>query len=268
MTMSTDAFLSLFSGRDDAAPADPMKAAQGSMRNPLPRRFYSDAGTELRDGQWYLLLDGRPARTPAKRFLAVADRAVAVALAAEWQAQAEVIHAARMPLTRLLNAAIDGVALQAEAVRDEIVRYGGNDLICYRADAPAELVELQGEAWDPLLDWSRLHLGASLLTARGIVHALQPASAVKSIEDAVSGVPSPVPLAALSLVTTLTGSAVIALALALGRLDADEAWAAAHVDEDYQARIWGADDEAMARQANRRRDFDAAALVLASAMTG
>ncbi len=265
--MSTDAFLSLFSGRDAATPIDPMKAAQGSMRNALPRRFYTEAGTELRDGQWHLLLDGRPARTPAKRFLAVDDNTVAQALAAEWQAQDEVIHPAGMPLTRLLNAAIDGVALQAEAVRDEIVRYAGNDLICYRADTPAELVQLQGDAWDPLMAWVRSHLGASLLTARGIVHAQQPASAVKGIEGAVRNVAAPVPLAALSLVTTLTGSAVIALALALGHLDADAAWAAAHVDEDYQSRVWGADDEAIARHANRRRDFDAAALVLASAMT-
>ena len=265
--MSTDAFLSLFSGCDDTSPVDPMKAAQGSMRNALPARFYKDAGTDLRDGQWHLLLDGRPARTPAKRFLAVADRTVALALVAEWLTQADVIRAATMPLTRLLNAAIDGVALQAEAVRDEIVRYGGNDLICYRADAPAELVELQAEAWDPLMEWARVHLGADLMTARGIVHAEQPDSAAKGIRDAVSGVPSPVPLAALSLVTTLTGSAVIALALASGHLDAAAAWAAAHVDEDYQARIWGADDEAATRQANRRRDFDAAALVLASQMT-
>ena len=264
--MSTNAFLSLFAGRDEATPVDPMKAAQGSMRNALPRRFYTDAGTDLRDGQWQLLLDGRPARTPAKRFLAVDKRAVALALAAEWQAQDEVIQPARMPLTRLLNAAIDGVALQADAVRDEIVRYAGNDLICYRAEAPAELVQLQDEAWDPLLDWSSVRLGATFLTARGIVHARQPASAGKAIQDAVSAVTSPVPLAALSLVTTLTGSAVIALALALGHLDAVAAWAAAHVDEDYQARIWGADDEAIARQANRRRDFGAAALVLASAM--
>ena len=265
--MSTDAFLSLFSGRDDAAPVDPMKAAQGSMRNALPRRFYKQAGTDLRNGQWHLVLDGRPARTPAKRFLAIENSAVAQALAAEWQAQDEVIHPATMPLTRLLNAALDGVALQPEAVRDEIVRYGGNDLICYRADAPAELVQLQGEAWDPLMAWSRVHLGASLLLARGIVHVEQPASAIKAIQDAVAGVAAPVPLAALSMVTTLTGSSVISLALAHGHLDADAAWNAAHVDEDYQSRVWGVDDEAIARLVNRRRDFAAAALVLASVRT-
>ncbi len=263
--MSTDAFLSMFPGRDDAEPVDPMKAAQGSLRQALPKRFYSVAGTELHDGAWRLILDGRPARTPAKRFLAAGDHAVALALAAEWQAQGEVINPAAMPLTRLLNAAIDGVALQAEAVRDEIERYAGNDLICYRAEAPQELAQLQSEAWGPLLAWVEDVLGASLMTTSGIVHAAQPAVAIAALRQAVDAVAAPVPLAALSLVTTLTGSAVIALALAHGAIDADAAWSSAHVDEDYQSRVWGADDEAIARHAGRRRDFDAAALVLASA---
>lgn len=242
-----------------------MKAAQGSMRNALPRRFYADATVELRQEGWVLLLDGRSARTPARHLLAADNEAVAAALKAEWQAQVDLIDPATMPLTRLINAALDGVARDAEAVQAEIVRYAASDLICYRAETPRELAALQAQFWDPLVAWAERHLAAPLRLGTGIIHADQAPEVTTGAAAAVAAVQAPVTLAALSSVTTLTGSAFIALALAQGRLDADEAWLAAHVDEDYQARIWGADDEAVFRQANRRRDFDAAALVLASA---
>lgn len=265
--MSTDEFLTLFGARDAHEPRDPMKAAQVGMRASLPRRFYAAAAVapvSARPEAWQLLLDGRPARTPGRNPLAAPNQTVAAALAAEWNAQIEVIDPATMPLTRLLNAAIDGVAGQAEAVRAEIVRYAGSDLICYRADTPQELAEAQAEAWDPLVAWARDALGAPLVLGSGVIHVPQPGIAIEAVAAAVATVPAPAPLAALSMVTSLGGSAVVALALATGRLDADGAWLAAHVDENYQEKVWGADDEAALRQANRRRDFDAAALVLAS----
>jgi chaperone required for assembly of F1-ATPase len=260
--MSTDEFLGLFAPREPHEPRDPMKAAQQSMRAGLPRRFYQTAGLERVAEGWRLLLDGKAARTPARHFLTAPQETVAAALAAEWNAQTELINPATMPLTRLINAALDGVAAQADAVRAEITRYAGTDLICYRAEAPAELSEAQAQHWDPLIAWAREALGAPLMLGAGIIHVPQPGLALAQVARAVEAVPSPLPLAALSTVTTLTGSAIIALALAQGRLGSEEAWVAAHVDEDYQARVWGADDEAAARMAARRGDFDAAALVL------
>lgn len=262
--MSTDEFLSLFGARDAHEPRDPMKAAQSGMRSALPKRFYKHVSLLVTEDGCALQLDGKTARTPARSRLMVGHADVATALMHEWHAQADVIDPATMPLTRLVNAALDGVANEADAVRAEIVRYSASDLICYRAETPQELAAVQAEAWDPLVTWAHGQLDAPVRLAQGVIHVSQPPEVAGSVARAVARVPAPLELAALSSVTTLTGSAIIALALAQGRLSADEAWLAAHVDEDYQARVWGADDEAVFRQANRRRDFDAAALVLAS----
>ena len=267
LPMSTDAFLSLFGAREEHEPRDPMKAAQGGMRNALPRRFYAAVSVELRQGLWHVLLDGKVARTPARQPLAVDNQAIATAIAAEWQAQDGQVNPATMPLARLVNVAIDGVRDAAAPVREEIVRYAGSDLICYRAETPRELAERQRAIWDPLLAWASTDLGADLVPASGIIHVTQSPRALARIAEAVASIAAPVPLAALSAATTISGSAVIALALAHGRLDAEAAWQASSVDEDYQASVWGADDEAVFRQANRRRDFEAAALALASSRT-
>jgi chaperone required for assembly of F1-ATPase len=263
--MSTDEFLSLFGAREAHEPRDPMKSAQQGMRGAMPKRFYKQVSLLVTEDGCALQLDGKTARTPGRALLTVGDTRVATALMQEWDAQVGIIDPATMPLTRLINAALDGVAKEAEAVRAEIVRYVGSDLICYRAETPQELAALQEQAWDPLMSWAHEQLDAPLRVATGVIHVSQPPDATNAVAGAVAGYQAPLILAALSSVTTLTGSAIIALALARGRLSADGAWLAAHVDEDYQSRVWGADDEAVFRQANRRRDFDAAVLVLDSA---
>lgn len=228
----------------------------------LPRRFYETATVGPEDGLLAVLLDGRPVRTPAKQRLAVKDAAVAEALAAEWQGQGERIDPGTMPLTRIVNAAIDRVAGEMAAVRGDIVAYGGSDLLCYRADGPEDLVDRQNAVWSPLLDWARQALGARFILAEGVVHVTQQPETLAAIDRALERFDA-LQLAALHVVTTLAGSAIIALALAAGRLTPDEAWLAAHLDEDWQMSRWGADEVALSRRAARRREFDAAALILA-----
>lgn len=244
---------------------DPVRLAQQQARPPLPKRFYKEAGVAERDGGFALVLDGRPARTPAKQFLAVPSRPAAEALAAEWNAQAEVLDPAAMPLTRLVNSALDGVAADPESVRADLLRYAGSDLLCYRAGDPARLVERQSTAWDPVLDWAHDDLGARFILAEGVMFAEQPERALDAVARALAGVGSPLALAALHSMTSLTGSVLLALAVARGRLSAAQAWAAAHVDEDYQAELWGIDDEAMERRAARWREMEAAAALFALA---
>lgn len=262
--MSTDAFLSLFMGETASERPDPVKAAQAGMKTPLPRRFYREAGIAQRGSLFQLELDGRGARTPARNPLAVASRAVAEAIAEEWRAQRDSIDPSTMPLTRLVNVALDGVARDPDAVRDEVARYAGSDLVCYRALEPESLAARQNAAWDPVAAWSREALGAPLRLAAGIVHVAQDEASLARIREAVAAVPAPLALAGLASVTSLTGSALLALALARGFLDPAAAWDAAHVDETFQADIWGRDKEAQARLDNRRRDFDAAAFLLAA----
>ena len=259
--MSTDDFLARFGAAGQRQP-DPVAAAQKAMRNALPKRFYASAAAIERDGLFHVALDGRTARTPARNPLAIASRDVAEALAAEWQAQEQVIDPARMPLTRLVNSALDGVADQQEAVRAEMVRYAGSDAICYRAGEPEALVARQNEVWEPIRRDVEQRLGARFILAEGIVFAPQPAPALKAVEDAVATIPAPVALAGAHSVMTLTGSTLLMLALHFGLHDADTVWAAAHCDEDYQIGIWGQDEEAAERRALRRAEYDAAVLLL------
>jgi chaperone required for assembly of F1-ATPase len=244
-------------------PLDPREAARRGTRPQLRKRFYyrAEAGKNAGEaGGFPLLLDGKPVKTPGRRQLAAPTRALAGKIAEEWDVQQDVIDPARMPLTRLANAVIDAVADANGAVADDVAQYLSTDLLCYRAEAPEGLVERQGRAWDPVLAWANQALGAHFVLAQGVLHVTQPGEAVAA---ARAGIPAePWRLGAVSSITTLTGSALLALALERGVIDADVAWAAAHVDEDWQISQWGSDQEALGRRAYRRSEFDAAVTVL------
>lgn len=245
----------------DAKPTPGQPQIKDSLARPLPKRFYKDATTAPRDGAHVVLLDGRTAKTPGKAVLAVPTPQLAAALAAEWHAQSDVIDPATMPLTRFVNTAIDGVARRAREVAADVVKYAGSDLLCYRADHPQGLVERQSAAWDPVLGWARDELGANFVLAEGVMPVAQPAPALARIAAAVDPLP-PLRLTALHVMTTLMGSALLALAVERGRLSPAAAWAAAHVDEDWQISQWGEDAEATARRAVRWADMQAAARLL------
>lgn len=248
------------------APRDPMRAAQAAMRPTPIKRFFKAASVgEAEGGGFALLLDGRRARTPAKKPLVAPTRALAEALAAEWNGQGETIEPAAMPLTRLANSALDGVAAALGATRAEIAGYAGSDLLCYRAEAPETLLAAEAAAFDPVLDWAREALGARFLVVAGIIHRRQPEDALAAVSAVLEGVTEPFALAALHVLTSLSGSALLALAVARGALTAKEAWRIAHVAEDFQIAKWGEDEEAAARRAARWRDFEAAAGVVAAA---
>ena len=166
-----------------------------------------------------------------------------------------------MPLTKLANSSLDGVRGREGAVREDIAKYAASDLVCYRASEPEALVRRQGELWDPILAWSRDALGVRLVVSEGIMPAAQPEDAKAALTRALAGC-DPFALAALHVMTTLTGSALLALAHARGRLGVEEAWAAAHVDEDWQIGRWGEDAEAAARRRRRWLEMQAASRLL------
>jgi chaperone required for assembly of F1-ATPase len=232
------------------------------MRPQRRRRFYEHAAVEGEGGEFRVVLDGRPVKTPGRRTLAAPTAGLAQAIAAEWEAQRDTIDPANMPLTRLANTIIDGVTDAAAAVTVEVERYLGCDLVCYRAGGPEGLVARQSMAWDPVLAWARATVGARFLLAEGIVFVRQPAEALVAASAAIPR--DPWRLGALNAVTTLTGSALIALALAGGALSVDEAWSAAHVDEDWNMHVWGRDELALERRAFRLAEMRAAATVLLS----
>ena len=257
-----DIFGDIFAGE----PGDPIEAARRGMRPPLRARFYRETGVgEVANG-FAVLLDGKGIRTPARNTLAAPEHGLAEAMAAEWAAQQDSIDPGKMPLTRLANVIVDAVAVAPGPVAGEVENYLRSDLLFYRAEAPDGLVARQAEHWDPLLDWAREMFGARFVLGQGVVHVAQPDAAVAAVSRAIprdASRPAAVwRLGALNSATTLTGSALIALALAAGRLDADAAWAAANVDEDWNMAKWGEDPLVLERRAFRFKELQAAALVL------
>ena len=247
---------------ENAAPQNPLEAARRGARPVLHKRFYQQA-TTARDGETYAVrLDDKRVRTPAGRLLAAPTPALAEALAAEWNAQRDVIDPGKMPLTRLANSIIDGVADRPGPVAAEVGNYLGSDLLCYRAASPRGLAERQARHWDPIVAWARDALGARMSLGEGVVHVTQAEPALAAARAAIPN--DPWSLGAVHTVTTLTGSALIALALAQGRLTAAEAWQAANVDEDWNMEQWGRDELALERRAVRFAELQAAATVLRS----
>lgn len=258
----SDIFADIFSEQ----PPDPTEAARRALRPSLRKRFYQDVTVTEAPIGFAIALDGRPVRTPARRVFEMPTRALADAVAEEWALQEEVIDPAKMPLTRLANSIIDGVMPAPAPVRAEIESYVGSDLLLYRADGPQGLVASQSKHWDPVLDWARDTFGARFVLAQGVVHVRQPDLSLAAIERAIpraDGDPRDLwRLGALNAATTLTGSALLALALAAGRLSLDEAWTAAHVDEDWNMAFWGRDTLALERRTLRFAEMQAAATVL------
>lgn len=241
-------------------PLDPIESARKAMRPDLRKRFFDHAGVKEAESGFLVVLDERPVRTPARKQLAVPSRALADAIAAEWQAQTDVIDPARMPLTRLANSIVDGVESAKQAVADDILKYLGCDLLFYRADGPEGLIERQSLAWDPFIVWARNALNAHFILAQGVVHVAQPDEAIQAVRTILPA--DAWRLGALHSITTLTGSALLALALAAGAATPANVWRAAHVDEDFNMETWGHDEQALARREYRSQEFEAACAVL------
>jgi len=220
------------------------------------RRVYREVRVAPAGGGWSILLDARTLHTPAQAPLLLPRRGLAAAIAAEWDAQTDKVVPAAMPLMQLAATAIDRTETQRRQVIDEIVGYGATDLVCYRAERPADLVARQSAAWQPLLDWLTLRFDAPLLVTTGVIPRAQPETALAAVRAAVEA-RDPFWSTALHSATTACGSVVIGLALVERRLDAEGAWQASQLDESFQIEAWGEDAEAAARRAGLKRDIEA-----------
>lgn len=241
---------------------DPQTAARASARRNLPKRFYSEVGIKQTGDGFGIALDGRPVRTPARKIVELPRQSSAKLVADEFEAQTTHIDPAGMPVTRLVNTAIDGIADDMQAVVEDIMRFAGTDLVCYRADGPESLVKLQNAHWDPVLDFARSSLNARFILAEGVMHAEQPREAISAVGIHLQRFPGPFRLAAIHTMTSLTGSALLAMAVAMEAINAEDAWSAAHVDEDWNISQWGDDEEARQRREFRKADMMAAVALL------
>lgn len=222
------------------------------------KRFYKETAVDAGDGGFRVLLDGKPMRTPAKAVLVVPTRALAEAIAGEWAGvpEKEEIKTGLLPLTRLAATGLDRVPGQREQVIDDTAKYAGSDLLCYRASAPSSLVERQRNTWQPLLDWAAERYGARLAVVEGMSFVTQPAEALGALRAAVAA-HGDMALSSLYNLTHIAGSLVVALAVAERRLTAEEAFAAAQLDDLYQIERWGDDPIAIEQRAGVRKDIAA-----------
>lgn len=227
------------------------------------KRFYKEVSVAASDGGFAVLLDGRSVRTPARNTLQLPTETLASAIAAEWRAQGDEVVAASMPLLRLANTVVDGVVPNREGVTDAVLRFGENDLICYRAHQPPDLVARQREGWDPILSWIHRKLGASLQVADGITHVDQPPEALTALRVALNGY-DPFTLAGLHVVASITGSLALALAVAEGEVSGAHAFVLSRIDEIYQAEKWGEDAEAAKRAAALAQELHKAVELIAA----
>lgn len=220
------------------------------------KRFHKSAGTEVAEGGHAVLLDGRLIRTPARKPLVVPSLALAKAIAAEWDAQGEEIDRRAMPLMRMAGTAIDDLAGMREQTADAVARYAETDMVCFWAGEPQKLVERQQATWRPLLDWLDQEFAAPLAVTSDIHAQQQPAESLRILHATVHGLDN-FRLVPLSVATGTAGSLVIGLALVMGRINAEQAFDAAQLDETFQIEEWGEDDEATRRRAGVRDEFDA-----------
>lgn len=228
------------------------------------KRFYKMVSVAPVEGGFGVLLDGRPVRTPGKAVLALPTEALAAAIAEEWSAQGQTIIAVTMPLLRLANTIIDGVALRRDEVIGAVLRFGENDLLCYRAHQPPELVKRQAEGWDPWLAWVRQRHGAHMTVATGMTHVDQTPDALLALRQALEELDA-FALGAVHVIASITGSLVLALAVAEGAANGAQVFHLSRIDEAYQAEKWGVDAEAEKRATSLAHELDKAVeLMIAS----
>lgn len=228
------------------------------------KRFYKDVSIAPQDGRFAIRLDGRSARTPGRKSLSATTQALAETVAQEWRNQKAEIDQRSMPISGMLTASIDGGASARDGWRDEVLKFLGTDLVCYRATSPEALAARQAEIWDPYLDFMRACFGAPLVKTTGIVAVSQPDAAISALRRALEG-EKPETLFGLQVATAIAGSAVLALAVWKGAASPADAFAASRLDERFQEEKWGVDDEAKAREARLEEDFQTAAWFLSLA---
>jgi chaperone required for assembly of F1-ATPase len=225
------------------------------MKPSLKKRFWKEATVVQTEDGFNVTLDGHPVRTPSKSALVIHYRSIAEQIADEWMAQEEQVDPATMPATRMVNSVIDKVSINADVIVDMLSEYAGTDLLCYRATTPQSLIEDQARLWDPLLHWSGNAMNAPMNVTSGVMFTAQDDASVNMYRRQLMAL-NHYQLAGVHDLITISGSAVISMALIANHITLEQAWMAATVDEAWQEKQWGADEEAQVTLRKKRDDFE------------
>lgn len=211
------------------------------MAKKLAKRFYKRVTVEGAADEWRILLDGMQLRTPGKLKLTVPTKALAETVAAEWEAQTERINPSVMPVTRLVNVAVEQTPSRRADLVAEARRYAETDLLCYRAPEPRILKERQSGAWDKWLAWA-VEQGVRLNTTESLQAIKQPQESLEKIERFAERLDD-LRLTLFVHLIAVYGSVVLAMAVMGGALSAEAAFDLSRVDAAYQIELWGEDKE-------------------------
>ena len=242
---------------------DPMQKAARNLQPKRIKRFYNSVSITQETNGYCVRLDDIPIRSPRKKIIECTNLEIATGLQEEWTQQKEYMDPITMPKTRILNAAIDGVEENFDAVIDTIGSYASSDLICYRASDPEKLVLRQQQTWDPILDWLNQTYGIVFKVTTGVLPIEQLNDSIQKVKDLLRNYSS-VQLAAFYTITTLGGSVILALALEKKAFNPESIWQAINIDEDWNIEHWGQDTEAFRTRKTKQLDFNAATQILYS----
>jgi len=206
------------------------------------KRVWKTADSVPADGGFLVRLDGKPLHVPGGTILRVPFMALAKAIALEWAQVPENFTRDNLPLTRLTTTAQDRVSSARPDIITQLVQYGLNDLLCYRAADPPALAAYQHESWQPWLDWAARTLNIHLTTGTEILPIAQPPASLV-ILTALLATRSDYELAGLGVIVPALGSLVLGLALLHGALQPATACALSELEALWQEQKWGTDSQ-------------------------
>ena len=218
----------------------------------LSKRFYQDVTVEGEGREWRVLLDGMQLRTPGKLKLSVPSKALAEKLAGEWEAQDERINPSVMPITRLINVAVEQTPERRQDLIAEARRYAETDLLCYRAPQPRMLKERQAEAWDEWREWGAAQ-GVDLKTTESLNAISQEEASLRAVETYAASL-ADLQLTLFVHLIAVYGSVILAMAVMQTELSGVAAFDLSRVDAVYQIELWGEDEEQAEITADLRKE--------------
>ena len=205
----------------------------------MMKRFYTLASHKKTADGFEVQLDGKTVKTPLGQDVVAPTKAMADAIVLEWAAQEEKVKPETMPLTQLLITAIDKIR-DRTAITESVMRYLDTDLVCYWTKEPEELAKLQKENWGAWVKWFDEHFEVPLDTTKTLDAITQDPEAHKRVWNYIEALDDYY-FTVLHVMTSLSGSLVLALAFTEGDISPEEIFEASYLEELYRGEIYNED---------------------------
>ncbi len=204
------------------------------------KRVYKLASFNKTEDGFMIQLDGKTVKTPSGQPLAAPNKQMAETIVSEWGAQGDEIIADSMPITMMLNTAIDRMR-EREMITKNLLKYLDTDLLCYRVKEPIDLAKRQKEVWDRWLTWFDEQFESPLEVTFKLDALTQDPDTHKQIWNYLESLDDYY-FTVLQIITSLSGSIVLGLAFLEHEASSEDVYNAAELEEIYHAQIAGEDE--------------------------